>query len=234
MILYQYLADIACERIEKAISAHFLKKNENPVMAVLDPYNKEGSSIHVNFHTSKLSRWQTDHRKCHVNWALADSDWELEFCRLVEDNKHVISYIKNSGLGLEVPYQLGSQNRIYIPDYIVLVDDGHGFDDPLHIIIEVKGYRKEDAKEKSQTMKNSWIPGVNRLGVYGRWAFAEFTEVFDMQKAFDELVEGFVGDSVDLFYSERNMVAISEAAGQIDQGKVIVKRLEELEAMTNE
>jgi len=108
MILYQYLADIACERIEKAISAHFLDEGKKPVMAILDPYNKEGSSIHVNFHTSKTRRWQTDLRKCHVNWALVDSDWELEFCRLVEDNRHVISYVKNSGLGFEVPYRLGS------------------------------------------------------------------------------------------------------------------------------
>jgi type III restriction enzyme len=192
MILYQYLADIACERIEKAISSHFLDEGKKPVMAILDPYNKEGSSIHVNFHTSKTRRWQTDSRKCHVNWALADSDWELEFCRLVEDNSHVIAYVKNSGLGFEVPYRLGSENRIYLPDYIVLVDDGRGPENPLHLIIEVKGYRKEDAKDKRLTMENFWVPGVNYLGLYGRWAFAEFTEVFDMQEGFDGLVEGFV------------------------------------------
>jgi type III restriction enzyme len=39
-------------------------------------------------------------------------------------------------------------------------------------------------------METFWVPGVNRLGSYGRWAFAEFTEVFDMQKEFDALVEG--------------------------------------------
>jgi DNA-damage-inducible protein J len=40
--------------------------------------------------------------------------------------------------------------------------------------------------------------------------------------------------SVDPFYSERNMAVINEAARQIEQGKVIVKTLDELEAMTNE
>lgn len=40
--------------------------------------------------------------------------------------------------------------------------------------------------------------------------------------------------SVDPFYSERNMAAIDEAASQIKQGKVVVKTLEELEAMENE
>ena len=40
--------------------------------------------------------------------------------------------------------------------------------------------------------------------------------------------------SVDPFYSERNLAAIDEAAGQINNGKVIVKSLEELEAMADE
>nr|AGS53349.1 DNA-damage-inducible protein J [uncultured bacterium contig00014] len=40
--------------------------------------------------------------------------------------------------------------------------------------------------------------------------------------------------SVDPFYSERNMAAIDEAANQIKQGKVVVKTLEELEALAND
>lgn len=40
--------------------------------------------------------------------------------------------------------------------------------------------------------------------------------------------------SVDPFYGERNMAAIDEAAGQIEQGRVIVKTLEELEALADE
>jgi type III restriction enzyme len=34
------------------------------------------------------------------------------------------------------------------------------------------------------------VPGVNNLGTYGRWAFAEFTDVFAIQDAFNRLVEG--------------------------------------------
>jgi len=40
--------------------------------------------------------------------------------------------------------------------------------------------------------------------------------------------------SVDPFYSEQNMAAIDDAAERIKQGRVIVKTLEELEAMENE
>ena len=40
--------------------------------------------------------------------------------------------------------------------------------------------------------------------------------------------------SVDPFYSDRNMTALDEAAGQIERGHVVVKTLEELEAMEDE
>lgn len=63
---------------------------------------------------------------------------------------------------------LGSDNKTYIPDFILLVDDGQGPDDPLHLIIEVKGYRGEDAKDKKETIENRWIHGVNRLGIHRR------------------------------------------------------------------
>ena len=40
--------------------------------------------------------------------------------------------------------------------------------------------------------------------------------------------------SADPFYSESNMAAINEAAEQIKQDRIVVKTLEELEALTNE
>jgi len=39
---------------------------------------------------------------------------------------------------------------------------------------------------------------------------------------------------LDPFYCENNMAAIDDAARQINQGRVIVKTLEEVEAMVNE
>ena len=58
----------------------------------------------------------------------------------------------------------GAKLRMYLPDFIVLVDDGHGPADPLHLVVEIKGYRREDAKEKKATMDTYWVPGVNHLG----------------------------------------------------------------------
>jgi type III restriction enzyme len=69
------------------------------------------------------------------------------------------------------------------------VDDGHGWDDLLNLIVEIKGYRREDAKEKKATMETYWIPGVNNLKTYGRWAFVEFTDVYQMEADFKARVE---------------------------------------------
>ncbi len=53
----------------------------------------------------------------------------------------------------------------------------------------IKGYRGEDAKGKKTTMDTYWVPGVNNLKNHGRWAFAEFTDVYAMQEDFAKKVE---------------------------------------------
>jgi len=196
-LMYQSLADMACERITAGITRALI--GERPIKAVLDPYNPTGSTAHVNFNTSKKERWQTDARRCHLNWVILDSGWESEFCRVAEAHPRVRAYVKNHNLGLEVPYRYASEMRIYLPDFIVLVEDGHGEDDLLHLMVEVKGYRREDAKEKKATMETYWAPGVNNLKQYGRWAFAEFTEVYQMQHEFEAKVEAEFNKMIDRF-----------------------------------
>ena len=120
---------------------------------------------------------------------MLDSDWEAEFCRVAESHPKVVAYTKNHNLGLEVPYRYGSETRKYLPDFIVLVDDGHpphpdGTPDLLHLVVEIKGYRREDAKEKKSTMDTYWVPGVNNLQQYGRWAFAEFCDIYEIEADF--------------------------------------------------
>lgn len=186
-LMYQELADMACNKITAAITRKFL--GERPIKALLDAYNPTGSTMNVRFNTSKTDRWETSSKSCHINWVVLDSDWEGEFCRIAESHPKVRAYVKNHGLGLEVPYRYGSETRKYLPDFIVLVDDGHGDDDLLHLVVEIKGYRREDAVEKKSTMDTYWVPGVNHLGTYGRWAFAEFTEMYQMEAEFKAKVE---------------------------------------------
>jgi type III restriction enzyme len=74
-------------------------------------------------------------------------------------------------------------------------------------VVEIKGYRKEDAKEKKLTMDTYWVPGVNNLENYGRWAFAEFTEIFNMSSDFSKKVDSEFNN---LIASASNRVDIKE------------------------
>jgi len=186
-LMYPEFADMACERITAGITRAF--HGERPIKALMDPYNPVGSTNHVRFNTSKTLRWESHPERCHINWVILDSDWEGEFCRVAEAHPKVRAYVKNQNLGFEVPYRYGPEMRKYFPDFIVLVDDGHGDDDLLHLVVEIKGYRGEDAKEKSSTMRTYWVPGVNNLGTHGRWAFAEFCDVYEIEADFAAKVE---------------------------------------------
>ena len=187
-LMYQELADMACNRINDGITR--ASEGKRPIKALLDPFNPTGSTAYVRFNTSRTDRWDTSGPppKNQVNWVILDSDWEGELCRVAEANPKVVAYTKNHNLGLEVPYRYGSEIRKYLPDFIVLVDDGHGLEDLLHLVVEIKGYRREDAKDKKSTMETYWVPSVNNLTQYGRWAFAEFTDVYEIASDFEAKV----------------------------------------------
>jgi len=79
-----------------------------------------------------------------------------------------------------------------------------------------------------EELKKSMEHTCQALGMNMTTAFTIFARKMSREKRIPFEV------SVDPFYSEINMVAISEAAMQIENGQVVVKTIEELEAMENE
>jgi type III restriction enzyme len=87
----------------------------------MDPYNPAGSSRFVDLRTSKDLLWTPRADRCHVNLVVADSDWERGFCETIENalGDIVSAYVKNHGLGFEVPYAAAGGERRYRPDFIL-------------------------------------------------------------------------------------------------------------------
>lgn len=183
-LLYYDIADRVADRVKRAISRS--SEGGNRVIAMLDPYNREGSTHQVGFNTSQ-DRYETG-AKCHINYAVTDSDWEIEFCRVADAHPKVLAWVKNHNLGFEVPYRAGGEARRYRPDFILRIDDGRGAEDPLNLVVEIKGYRGEDEKDKADTMRSYWVPGVNNLGTVGRWGFAEFTDKWTIRTEFEQAI----------------------------------------------
>jgi type III restriction enzyme len=91
-----------------------------------------------------------------------------------------------------------------VRDFLVLLNDGHGPEDPLHLIVEIKGYRGEDAKTKRETMDVYWVPGVNNLGTHGRWAFVELTNLYQMEADFEASLTPTVNQAFEAFAQSAN------------------------------
>lgn len=174
LFLWAGLADEAAIRIHNACAASHA--GAPVVLPVFAPYEIEGSSAHVDMLTARELLWETDPARCHVNLVVADSEWERTFCETLEAMPEMRAYVKNHGLGFEVPYAHPAGERRYRPDFIVKLDDGG--DGPLNLVVEVKGYRRGDDALKQGAMRSQWIPAVNNDGRFGRWAFAEVPDIY--------------------------------------------------------
>lgn len=182
-ILYQDQLARAASKIDIACT----RGSSGRMLAVLDPYNPRGSTRHVNFITSKPC-WKTGGQpaRSQISHVVEDSSWEAQLAQTLEGHPSVIAYAKNQALGFEIPYLDAGQMRRYTPDFLARLDLGGS---ELNLILEVKGLRDETDKAKAQTARELWVPGVNALGGFGRWAFAEFTDWTVMEEDFAILVE---------------------------------------------
>ena len=56
-------------------------------------------------------------------------------------------------------------------------------------------------------METYWVPGVNRLGSFGRWKFAEFTDVYALQDDLEAEITAWLNE-----LSSRATRDVTEAA----------------------
>ncbi|WP_159946259.1 DEAD/DEAH box helicase family protein [Rhizobium sp. 18065] len=182
---YRQLADEVCDLLMGVLIDQ--PGGEPIIRAVLDPYAPEGSTASVNFNTSSASRHWPNPERSHINWIVTDQDWENKLAELLDEHPDVEAYAKNHNLHFEVPYSKEGEPHRYRPDYLVRVRVPEG-EPPLTLVLEVKGFRGHDAMLKAETMKNKWIPAVNRLGAYGRWGFEELRSVYDFGAELDRVI----------------------------------------------
>lgn len=153
MLFYENPKQV-CDHIMLGIYAE--QRKHDKIMPIFNHYNRIGSTRYVNNLTTK-SVYAT--KKSHVNFVVADTiEWEQIAAKTLEEMKEVISYVKNSFLGFNIPYLAHGKDRNYQPDYIVRCKSPNG--GIINLILEITGYN-EDKDEKRQYMKNRWLPAVN-------------------------------------------------------------------------
>jgi type III restriction enzyme len=183
---YMQLADEVCDLLMGALID---QPDGTPIIrATLDPFSPEGSTMNVNFTTTKESRHWPRPDRSHLNWVITDQDWEAKFAQMLDEHPDVASYAKNHNLGFEVPYTRGGEPHVYRPDFLVRLKAASN-ETTITVVVEIKGFRGHDAMLKAETTNNKWIPAVNRLGNFGQWDFVELRSLHDFRAEFDDAIK---------------------------------------------
>jgi type III restriction enzyme len=183
LLLFTELQHKAAAKIYKAIVRG--DKGTRRLLPLMNPFDPVGSTANVDFDTTRPT-WATRADKCHISHVVADTDtWEQKAAQSIEDMDEVICYAKNHNLHFTIPYTHNGESARYMPDFLVWINDGRGPHDPLKIILEVSGQRDGDIGEKKaskvSTARDLWVPAINGTREYGRWAFREVADPWDMQ-----------------------------------------------------
>lgn len=190
MLRIRRFEDDAIDKIYRAITRAGTEQEDQPVIEpVLRPFDPVGSTRYVDFDTTRPT-FLTDPTKCHISHVVADTEsWEQKMAQTLEDMNEVLAYVKNHNLGFTIPYTIDGQQRQYMPDFIVRLDDGHGPDDPLNLVVEVSGAQRRDKEAKVDTARSLWLPAVNAHGGFGRWEFVEITDPWNAQAIIRALLD---------------------------------------------
>ena len=188
MFLIQQYAHIAAHRIYQSVIKAAGAETKT-LLPILRPYDAVGSTRHVAFDTARPV-YPTEAKKCHISHVVADTDsWEQKTAQSLEEMDEVIHYVKNHNLGFTIPYIGYERTKQYIPDFIVKVKSGE--DEPLNLVLEVSGKATEDKTVKVDTAKNLWVTAVNNSQKFGRWAFLEISDPWDVQNTIRAFLNEF-------------------------------------------
>lgn len=187
-LTYKQIADEVCDTILHALTVG--REGDAVIRAVLEPYSPTGSTMDVSFNTSKATRFWPRPDRSHINWIVTDSDWEAKLAKVIEDHPMTRAYVKNHNLGFEIPYLVEGEPKHYRPDFLVALDTP----EPSTLIIEAKGFRDAKDRLKAETTRHQWVPGVNTLGRYGRWAYAELLDPYEYARGLDRLILETIGE----------------------------------------
>jgi type III restriction enzyme len=136
-----------------------------------------GSTRYVDFLTTKEVR-ETD--KSHVNYVVADTEeWEQGVAKRLEQMPDVLSYVKNQNLGFTIPYEHQGVAHPYIPDFIVKIEMPDK--SILHLVLEVTGKKDDKKTMKVKTARKFWVPAINNMERFGKWAFLEIQDIHETQ-----------------------------------------------------
>ena len=179
LLLVGELGNRAAERIFDSIEG--ARQGAEWIKPIVNHYNPRASSRFVDLQTTRPVM-VTNAAKCHVSHVVADTgSWEQKAAETLETMPEVLRYVKNHGCEFRIPYTHDGAERWYYPDFVAHIDDGHGAGDLLNLVLEVSGRDLPEKQAKTAAARAHWTPAVNNHGGWGRWAFFEARDPWNMR-----------------------------------------------------
>jgi len=165
-------------KIQQAIVTENIEhQKDKKLLPILAPYDTLGSTRYVDFLTTKPVR---ETIKSHINYVVADTEeWEQGVAKRLEQMPEVLSYVKNQNLGFTIPYEHQGTSHHYTPDFIAVLEMPDK--SKLNLLIEVTGKKDDKKATKVKTARDLWVPAVNNIGKYGKWAMLEIQDIHETQ-----------------------------------------------------
>ena len=121
------------------------------------------------YRTTQMPRHDNAAGKQLHTWAPCHSGLEVRTAQAFDALDGVSAWVRNFRVGWRVPWQKASSGawRWYEPDFAVRLANDVG-DVPVMLMVECKGFDDPDEDEKSQWVRQWWLPCVNRHAVLHR------------------------------------------------------------------
>jgi type III restriction enzyme len=123
-----------------------------------------GTTADVEFWTSRPVR---EVLRSHINYVVADTKvWEQSAAYFIDTHPRVLSFAKNAGLGLAIPYPHNGAPHDYLPDFVVRLKG----ESDISLVLETKGF--DPLEEVKAQAARRWTDAIHADGQVGRWAYA--------------------------------------------------------------
>ena len=150
----------AIERLTEAIHPSVLD-GEDVELPRYEQRRGVGSTAEIDFWTAKKVK---EVERSHLNYVVQDSKWEASAAYHLDASPHVVSFVKNQGLGFAIPYLHAGGDHEYIPDFLVRLTNG------VTLILETKGH--DPLEEIKEQAARRWVAAVSADGSHGEWRYA--------------------------------------------------------------
>jgi type III restriction enzyme len=154
-------------RMQEIILEHLTVSGTEGLRPRFEQHRPVGSTTDVDYTTRKEPMPVL---RSHVNFVVADSQWERIAATVLETHARVESFVKNSGLGFAIPYTLRGTTHDYLPDFVVRLEGGQ-----RHLVVEIKGVTDEQTDAKKRAAEQ-WCEAVTNEGQHGQWTFVQIEQ----------------------------------------------------------